>query len=74
MEKSSPTEFRRSQYAAGSGFHCAGRSLQKQITRHWRIAVDAENLTDRHYIATQTGPIKTLGAPLLIVASPRAQY
>jgi outer membrane receptor protein involved in Fe transport len=49
-------------------------SIQKQLTKHWRLTLDAENLTDRDYIATQTGPIKTLGAPLLILAGLRAQY
>lgn len=49
-------------------------SLQKQLTKHWRVMLDAENLTDRAYIATQTGPIKTLGSPLLILAGLRAEY
>jgi outer membrane receptor protein involved in Fe transport len=49
-------------------------SLQKQLTKHWRATLDAENLTDRAYVATQTGPIKTLGAPLLVLAGLRAQY
>jgi hypothetical protein len=29
--------------------------------------LNGENLTDRQYIATQTGPVKTLGAPLLVM-------
>lgn len=49
-------------------------SIQKQLTKHWRLMLDAENLTNRNYIATQTGPIKTLGAPLLILAGLRAQF
>ena len=49
-------------------------SVQKQLTRHWRAMLDAENLTDRAYIATQTGAIKTLGAPMLILAGLRAEY
>jgi outer membrane receptor protein involved in Fe transport len=49
-------------------------SIQKQLSDHWRIMLDAENITDRRYIATQTGPIKTLGAPLLIIAGLRAEY
>jgi len=49
-------------------------SLQKQLTKHWRATLDAENLTDRAYMATQTGPIKTLGAPLLVLAGLRAEY
>jgi hypothetical protein len=32
------------------------------------------NLTDRQYIATQTGPIKTLGAPLLVMGGLRMEY
>jgi outer membrane receptor protein involved in Fe transport len=49
-------------------------SIQRQLTKHWRLMVDAENLTDRQYIATQTGPIKTLGAPLLVMAGVRAEF
>jgi outer membrane receptor protein involved in Fe transport len=49
-------------------------SVQKQLTKHWRAMLDAENLTDRAYIATQTGAIKTLGAPMLILAGLRAEY
>jgi iron complex outermembrane receptor protein len=49
-------------------------SIQRQLGRHWRLMVDAENLTDRQYIATQTGPIKTLGAPLLLLGGVRAEF
>jgi len=49
-------------------------SVQKQVGRFLRLFLDAENLTDRQYIATQTGPIKTLGAPLLVMGGLRAQY
>lgn len=49
-------------------------SLQKNLGRHWRLTLDAENLTDRSYIATQTGPVKTLGAPLLIMGGVRFEY
>jgi outer membrane receptor protein involved in Fe transport len=49
-------------------------SIQKQVGRYIRLYLDAENLTDRQYIATQTGPIKTLGAPLLVMGGLRAQY
>ena len=42
-------------------------SLQKNLNRHIRLFVNAENVTDRQYIVTQTGPTKTLGAPLLIL-------
>lgn len=49
-------------------------SLQKNLGKHWRLTLDAENLTDRSYIATQTGPVKTLGAPLLIMGGIRMEY
>jgi iron complex outermembrane receptor protein len=49
-------------------------SIQKQLGKHWRLALDAENLTDRQYIATQTGTIKTLGAPLLVMGGVRAEF
>jgi iron complex outermembrane receptor protein len=49
-------------------------SLQKNLGRHWRLTLDAENLTNKSYIATQTGPVKTLGAPLLIMGGARFEY
>ncbi len=49
-------------------------SLQKNLGKHWRLTLDAENLTDRSYIATQTGPVKTLGAPLLVMGGVRFEY
>ena len=49
-------------------------SLQKNLGKHWRLTLDAENLTDRSYIATQTGPVKTLGAPLLVMGGLRFEY
>ncbi|MGH7166574.1 MAG: TonB-dependent receptor plug domain-containing protein [Nitrospiraceae bacterium] len=49
-------------------------SIQKKLGKAWRLSLDAENLTDRQYIATQTGPIKTLGAPLLVMGSLRLDY
>lgn len=49
-------------------------SLQKNLGRHWRLALDAENLTNASYVATQTGPVKTLGAPLLIMGGIRMEY
>jgi hypothetical protein len=36
--------------------------------------LNGENLTDRRYIATQTGPIETLGSPLLIMGGIRAEF
>ncbi|MBW8065282.1 MAG: TonB-dependent receptor, partial [Nitrospira sp.] len=41
-------------------------SLRKRIAPSLELFLDAENLTDRAYIVTQTGAIKTLGAPLLV--------
>jgi iron complex outermembrane receptor protein len=49
-------------------------SLQKRIGKAVRLYVDAENVTDRQYIATQTGPTHTLGAPLLILGGLRLDY
>jgi outer membrane receptor protein involved in Fe transport len=55
-------------------FVVADASLQKHLGRHWRLTLDAENLTNKSYIATQTGPVKTLGAPLLIMGGVRFEY
>jgi outer membrane receptor protein involved in Fe transport len=49
-------------------------SLQHQLAKGLRLVLNGENLTDRHYIATQTGPVKTLGSPLLIMGGIRADY
>ena len=49
-------------------------SLQRQLRKGLRLVLNGENLTDRHYIATQTGPVKTLGSPLLIMGGIRAEY
>ena len=49
-------------------------SLQKNLGKRWRLTLDAENLTNRSYIATQTGPVKTLGTPLLIMGGVRFEY
>ncbi len=49
-------------------------SARRDIGEHARLFLDAENLTDRHYIATQTGSIKTLGVPLLVLGGVRAEY
>lgn len=49
-------------------------SLQHQIRKGLQLVLNGENLTDRHYIATQTGPVKTLGSPLLIMGGIRAEY
>ena len=49
-------------------------SLQYQIRKGLRVVLNGENLTDRQYIATQTGPVKTLGSPLLVMGGIRAEY
>ncbi len=49
-------------------------SIQKKLGRFARLFLDAENLTDRQYIATQTGAIKTLGAPFLVMGGVRLEY
>ncbi|MEW6248291.1 MAG: TonB-dependent receptor [Nitrospirota bacterium] len=49
-------------------------SLQKRITTGMTLFLNGENLTNRQYIATQTGPIKTLGAPLLVMGGLRMEY
>ena len=46
-------------------------SLRKRVTSWAEFFINGENLTDRHYIATQTGSLKTLGQPLLILAGLR---
>lgn len=46
-------------------------SLRKRIASWAELFINGENLTDRHYIATQTGGIKTLGQPLLILGGLR---
>jgi outer membrane receptor protein involved in Fe transport len=49
-------------------------TVQRAITKHVRLFLNGENLTDRQYIATQTGSVKTLGAPLLVMGGIRAEY
>lgn len=49
-------------------------SFKKQVGRAVRLFLDVENLTDRSYIATQTGAIKTLGAPLLVLGGVMLEY
>lgn len=41
--------------------------LRKRIASWAELYINGENLTDRQYIAMQTGSIKTLGQPLLIL-------
>lgn len=49
-------------------------SIRKKIGKLVRLFLNAENLTDRRYIAAQTGAIKTLGAPLLLVGGLTLEY
>ncbi len=49
-------------------------SFKKKIGQALRLFLDVENLTDRKYIATQTGTIKTLGAPLLVLGGLTVEY
>jgi hypothetical protein len=46
-------------------------SRRKRIVSWAELFINGENLTDRRYIATQTGSIKTLGQPLLILGGLR---
>lgn len=55
-------------------FMVVDASIQKRIGKLLRLFLNAENLTDRRYIATQTGAIKTLGAPLLVVGGLSLEY
>jgi outer membrane receptor protein involved in Fe transport len=55
-------------------FFVIDASLQHEIRRGIRLLLTGENLTDRQYIATQTGPVKTLGSPLLIMGGVRAEF
>jgi outer membrane receptor protein involved in Fe transport len=49
-------------------------SAQKRLGKGMRLFLNGENLTDRQYIATQTGQIKTLGTPLLVMGGLRLEY
>ncbi len=45
--------------------------LRKRIASWAELYINGENLTDRQYIATQTGSLKNLGQPLLILGGLR---
>jgi iron complex outermembrane receptor protein len=49
-------------------------SVKKKLGAGMRLFLDLENLTDRQYIATQTGAIKTLGAPFLVLGGVTIEY
>ena len=55
-------------------FFVIDASLQHEIRQGIRLLLTGENLTDRQYIATQTGQVKTLGSPLLIMGGVRAEF
>lgn len=52
-------------------FSILDASLRKRIASWAELFINGENLTDRQYIATQTGSTKTLGQPLLIIGGLR---
>lgn len=49
-------------------------SLQHNVRNGLRVFLSGENLTNRQYIATQTGPVKTLGNPMLIIGGIRIEH
>jgi outer membrane receptor protein involved in Fe transport len=49
-------------------------SLRKRITSWAELYITGENLTNRRYIAVQTGSLKTLGQPLLVLAGLRLDF
>lgn len=49
-------------------------SIHKPIAKGIRMFLNGENLTNRRYIATQTGSVKTLGVPLLVMGGIRVEY
>ena len=55
-------------------FFVVDASLQHELRQGIRLLLTGENLTDRQYIATQTGQVKTLGSPLLIMGGVRAEF
>ena len=44
--------------------------VREQLSNTGGVMLDAENLTDRAYVATQTGSLLTLGASMLIPGIP----
>lgn len=54
-----------------AGFIVLDAMLPKRIASWAELFIDGENLTDRQYIATQTGSIKTLDRPLLVLGGLR---
>jgi outer membrane receptor protein involved in Fe transport len=49
-------------------------SIHKPIAKRIRMFLNGENVTNRQYIATQTGSVKTLGVPLLVMGGVRVEY
>ena len=67
-------EIERSPYANGHQMDDLLRTVPGIHLHALQPVLNGENLTDRHYIATQTGPIKTLGSLLLIIGGSRAEF
>lgn len=59
---------------AVADFFVLDAALRHEIRRGIQLMLNGENLTNRQYIATQTGPVKTLGSPLLIMGGVRADF
>lgn len=55
-------------------FFVVDAALRHELRKGIQLMLNGENLTDRQYIATQTGPVKTLGSPLLIMGGVRAEF
>ena len=55
-------------------FMVVDAALRHEIRKGLHLLLNGENLTDRHYIATQTGTVKTLGSPLLVMGGVRAEF
>lgn len=67
-------EIERSPYANGHQTDNLLRSVPGANLHALQLVPNGENLTDRHYIATQTGAIKTPESPLLIMGGVRAEF
>ena len=55
-------------------FFVVDAALRHELRKGIQLMLNGENLTDRQYIATQTGPVKTLGSPFLIMGGVRAEF
>ena len=57
-----------------AGFFVLDASLHHEIRLVIRLLLSGENVTVRLFIATQTGQVKSLGSPLLIMGGVRAEF